>query len=264
MFGTRRLERFDLHALRNLDDARREDAPESAPSGDGKPMVVDASGVVAESGEHPTTRTLEIPTPRVDIRPLAMEELPAPPVHDEPEAVRAPDPDALRTRLTRKFVSLAEMVNDAFRGMPLDEAAYTVELTSPQGMSTGGGKQALLHLRLHPRREGFAVILAGTVNPVAHRAELRDYEHIAAWHYVRFERPVPLSRQLWEEFLRRAESVLRDAGIESVRVPRPVELALELRRRTSRVSKPATAVFVAVLLLAAVACVRVAMLLLHR
>lgn len=95
------------------------------------------------------------------------------------------DPEALRTRLARKFVTLADSFTDAFRDFAIGAAAYAVELTAP-GMSTGGGKQALQHIRLRPRREGYPVLVAGTVNQVERRAELRDFDHIAVVNEVRF------------------------------------------------------------------------------
>lgn len=171
------------------------------------------------------------------------------------------DPDALRTRLARKFVSLADSVTESFRDFAIGAGAWAVELTAPQGMSTGGGKQALQHLRLRPRREGYSVLVGGAVNQVERRAELRDYEHITIMHEVRFRSALEISRQEWEQFLRKAEVVLNGAGIQSLRTPPPREL-LEQRRNMERVSKSAVAALVIVLLLALVVLWRVAVVLL--
>ncbi|HVH46124.1 MAG TPA: hypothetical protein VM925_27430 [Labilithrix sp.] len=173
------------------------------------------------------------------------------------------DVEALRTRLTRKFVSLAESVTEAFRDVAIGRAAYAVELMAPEGMSTGGGKQALQHLRLRPRHPGFAVLVAGTVNPVEQRAELRDYEHVAALHHARFKGPLDFGRDEWEHFLRRAEVVLQSSGIQSMRAPPPRELLDEQRRSMQRVSKGALALLVAVLLAAAIVVWRVFVTLTH-
>ncbi|MBX3197616.1 MAG: hypothetical protein KF894_05690 [Labilithrix sp.] len=171
-----------------------------------------------------------------------------------PEGSR--DPEALRTRLAQKFVSLADSVTEAFRDFAIGAGAYAVELTAPQGMSTGGGKQALQHLRLRPRREGYAVLVAGTVNQVERRAELRDYDHMAIMNDVRFRATLDISLQEWEQFLRKAEVVLNGAGIQSMRTPPPREL-LEQSHQMRRVSKRAIAALVVVLLLAAVVVWRV-------
>ena len=166
------------------------------------------------------------------------------------------DVGALRTRLTQKFVSLADSVTEDFRDFAIGAGAYAVELTAPQGMSTGGGKQALQHLRLRPRRDGYAVLVAGTVNQVERRAELRDYDHVTIMNQVRFRTTVDISLQEWEQFLRKAEVVLNRAGIQSMRTPPPREL-LEQRRSMQRVSKGALAALVVVLLLAAAVVWRV-------
>lgn len=171
-----------------------------------------------------------------------------------PEGSR--DPEALRTRLAQKFVSLADSVTEAFRDFAIGAGAYAVELTAPQGMSTGGGKQALQHLRLRPRREGYAVLVAGTVNQVERRAELRDYDHMAIMNDVRFRATLDISLQEWEQFLRKAEVVLNGAGIQSMRTPPPRDL-LEQSHQLRRVSKRAIAALVVVLLLAAAVVWRV-------
>ncbi len=186
--------------------------------------------------------------------------VPAPPEQavEEPSSSRsgAKDPDALRTRLARKFVTLADSVTESFQDFAIGAGAWGVELTAPHGMSTGGGKQALQHFRLRPRRSGYAVLVGGTVNQVEHRAELRDYEHITILHEVRFRHALEITRQEWEQFLRKAEVVLNNAGIQSLRTPPPREL-LEQRRNMKRVSKGAVAALVVVLLLALVVVWRV-------
>lgn len=134
------------------------------------------------------------------------------PAGDAPPISGEADADALRTRLARKFVSLADSVTESFRDFAIGAGAWAIELTAPQGMSTGGGKQALQHLRLRPRRQGYSVLVGGTVNQVERRAELRDDEHITTMHEVRLRSALEISRQEWEQFLRKAEVVLNGAG----------------------------------------------------
>ena len=171
------------------------------------------------------------------------------------ERSATPDPEALRTRLARKFVTLADSFTEAFRDFAIGAGAYAIELTAP-GMSTGGGKQALQHIRLRPRREGYSIVVAGTVNQLERRAELRDFDHIAVVNEVRFRQPVDINRQEWEQFLRKAEVVLNDAGIQSMRTP-PTRELLDQRRSMQRVSKKGIAVLLVVLALAAVVAWRV-------
>jgi hypothetical protein len=161
------------------------------------------------------------------------------------------DPGALRTRLARKFVDLADSVTDAFRDFTIGGGAWGVELTAPEGMSTGGGKQALQHLRLRPRRRGHDVLVGGSVDQVAGSAALRTYEHVAIAHYVRFRRNLDISGQEWEQFLRKAEVVLEGAGLTTTRTAPPPDL-VEQRRRMIPISPRATAFFVVVVVLAVI------------
>lgn len=181
-----------------------------------------------------------------------------PPPAEQPASgsQEAATPDALRTRLARKFVSLADTMTEAFKDFAIGAGAWNVELTVPQGMSTGGGKQALQHVRLNPRRGGYNVFVAGTVNQVERRAELRDFDHVAIMHEVRHRSALEITSQEWEQFLRKAEVVLNGAGIQSMRTPPPREL-LEQRRSAQRVSKGAIIALVVVLVLASIVAWRV-------
>lgn len=184
-----------------------------------------------------------------------------PPQTPEPPAAAEPaetptDPDALRTRLARKFVTLADSFTESFGPFTMGAGNWSVELTAPQGMSTGGGKQALQHIRLIPKRQGFSVIVAGTVNQVERRAELRDFDHVSITHEVRFRHSLEISPAEWIEFLKKAEGVLNASGIQSMRTPPPRDL-LEQRRSMMRVSKGAIVALVVVLILASLVVWRV-------
>jgi hypothetical protein len=259
MSGTRKMEKFELDALT--------DARAGEPRGEGaeKGSAADALPVA----ELPAP-AIEVPAPRAasfdagDTAPAtavgaaAAEALvaDAPPPPPGPGPATPPDVEALRTRLTRKFTSLAESVTESFRDYAIGGGAWAVELTAPQGMSTGGGKQALQHLRLRPRKPGYSVLVAGTVNQMERRAELRDFDHLAIMHEVRFRHALAITNQEWEQFLRKAEVVLNAAGIQSMRTPPPRDL-LEQRRSLQRVSRGAIVALVVVLLLASVVVWRV-------
>jgi hypothetical protein len=49
---------------------------------------------------------------------------------------------ALRTRVAKQAASLAETVVDGFADFHMGAGDYVVELSVPDGPSTGGGKQA--------------------------------------------------------------------------------------------------------------------------
>ncbi len=172
---------------------------------------------------------------------------------------REPDVEALRTKLARKFTSLADEVNECFEGFHIGGGDYVVELLAPEGVSTGGGKQALQHLRLRPRRQGFSMIVAGSVNPIEKWAELRTFEHASIVHDLRFDKDIDITPPEWEQFLRKAEVVLHLANIETGRVGPSPDLLRDARRKKGlrKISPRVMVVFVLVMLLATAVVARV-------
>ena len=169
---------------------------------------------------------------------------------------REPDVEALRTRLARKFTTLADEVTECFEGFHIGGGDGVVELLAPEGQSTRGGKEALQHLRLRPRREGFSAIVAGSVNPLEKFAELRTFEHALLVHQIRFETPLEITPPEWEQLLRKAEVVLKLANIETARVGPSPDLLRDSRahkRAASgrRMSASGLSIFLVVLILAA-------------
>ncbi len=166
---------------------------------------------------------------------------------------REPDVEALRTRMARKFTTLADEVTECFDGFFVGAGNYAVELLAPEGQTTGGGKQALQHIRLRPRREGFADVVAGSVNPIEKHAELRTFEHAFLVHQIRVRKPLEITPQEWELLLRKTEDILQLANIETARVGPSPDLLRESRRTRSgrRVSPRALVLFLVVVLLAA-------------
>lgn len=246
MSGTRKMEKFELDEY--VKDRTPDDPNADLPALPFEPRVDNAA-----EPAPPTPRN-HGNTPGTPAEAFVPAEAPLP--QAEAAAPAEQTPDALRTRLARKFVSLADTMNEAFNGFAIGAGAWGIELTVPAGMSTGGGKQALQHIRLVPRRDGYNVFVAATVNQVDRRADLRDFDHVAIMHEVRHRTALEISPQEWEQFLRKAEVVLNGAGIQSMRTPPPREL-LEQRRSAQRVSKTAVIALVVVLVLAAVVVWRV-------
>jgi hypothetical protein len=164
---------------------------------------------------------------------------------------------ALRTQVANQAASLAESVTDGFAGFHIGAGDYIVQLSTPAGPSTGGGKQARQHLRLVPRRKGYAVVVAGMVDPVTSFAEIRPFEHVAILHELRFSRPLEISADEYEDFLRKLDVVLNLARIRAARIPPPAEL-IARRRAKGKISLPALALFLVVMLLAGLVVYRVA------
>ena len=258
--GTQKMEAFVLPSEleaevkaafeRELRESQRLEAAQA----DGQSAV---AALVSAPAPAPAPALVPEPVPAPDPVPAAA---PAPP----PAAAASTDPtdpDALRTALAKKFVSLADDVNEAFAEFHIGGGDYVVELTHPQGPSTGGGRHALQHLRLRPRRPGYPVIVGGSVDGVNKRAELRDFDYVRLVHALRFESPLDLNEAEWEQFLRKAEVVLKQGEITTARIPPPADV---LRQASSRrISRPMLAAFVVVTLLASFVVWRVLLVVLH-
>lgn len=159
--------------------------------------------------------------------------------------------EALRTQVANQAASLAETVTEGFDGFAMGAAGYAVELSVPEGPSTGGGVQARQHLRLVPRRRGYPVIVAGSVDPVTSTSELRTFEHVAILHELRFDAPLEIMPEEYAEFLRKAAVVMNLARIRSKEVPPSPELVAQ-RAARKKLSVPVLVVFVLVMAAAAV------------
>ncbi len=169
---------------------------------------------------------------------------------------RAPLED-LRTRIANQAASLAEAVTDGFEDFHIGAGDYVVELSVPEGQSTGGGAQARQNLRLVPRRPGYTVVVAGVVDPVASTAELRTHEHVALVHELRYQRPLEITPAEYDAFLGKAQVVLNLARIRGALVPVPPDL-LAQKRAKQKLSVPMLAVFLMVVLIAAFVVFRIA------
>lgn len=163
---------------------------------------------------------------------------------------------ALRTQVANQAASLAETVRDGFDGFHMGAGDYIVDLQGPEGPSTGGGAQARQSIRLVPRRKGYPVIVAGTVDPVTSSAEVRTFDHVAVLHELRFRRPLEINAEEYADFLMKLDVVLNLARVRSRRVPPPSEL-LAQRRAIGKIPVPAALLFLLVLTLAAVVVYRV-------
>jgi translation initiation factor IF-2 len=170
----------------------------------------------------------------------------------------------LRTRVANQAASLAETVTEGFDEFHLGAGDYVVELSVPEGPSTGGGAQARQHLRLVPRRPGYSVVVTGTVDPVLSTAELRTFEHVAIAHELRFKRPLEITGEEYADFLAKADVVMNLARIKVTRVGPPPELLAQKRASLKpRISLPALLFFVLVMLLAAAVVYKVALAMRH-
>ncbi len=132
--------------------------------------------------------------------------------------------DNLRTQVASRAVVLGKAITAAFSSFRMGAGAYTVDLQVPEGQSTAGGKQARQNLRLVPHSPGHAVIVAGTLDPVASSAEVRTFEHVAMLHEARFNRPLGFTAQEYAGFLAKLEAVLKISAIRMTPLHPPPEL----------------------------------------
>jgi hypothetical protein len=127
----------------------------------------------------------------------------------------------LRTRFAMKALDVAELFGTAFGHLRLPPADYVPELMAPEGLSTGGGVQAVQHLRLSPGRPGVPPLVIGSVNLKLSTAELRTFEHVDVLHRARFRRPVDLDRAEYDRFLDSLQRYLQAMKVTATLVGPP-------------------------------------------
>ncbi|HEX4445700.1 MAG TPA: hypothetical protein VH044_03160 [Polyangiaceae bacterium] len=113
---------------------------------------------------------------------------------------------------------------------------YSPDMTAPEGQSTGGGVQAMQHLRLLPPEASMPTLLVGHANQRDGNAELRTWEHVDALCRERFNQGAPLDPAQYEQFLQSAQGFLAACGLRVSVAPTPEEMFV---RRTRRMSGPA-------------------------
>ena len=82
-----------------------------------------------------------------------------------------------RTEFAMAAVDFSGLFNSYFSDKSF--GGYKVELTAPEGQSTGGGVQARQHITLVSPADGHTVVV-GACNNFEKTAELRTYDHVSA------------------------------------------------------------------------------------
>jgi hypothetical protein len=105
------------------------------------------------------------------------------------------------TAFAGQAIGLADLFRYGFGKKRLDGAvSYTPELSSPDGESTGGGKQALQHVKLVP--DSGATLVIGTANVVDKSCELRTFRHMDDVHRQRFKgRPFEADQAMYDQLI---------------------------------------------------------------
>jgi hypothetical protein len=103
------------------------------------------------------------------------------------------------TQVAAKALSLAELFDARFAQGIGGPVPFRIELATPDGPSTAGGKQALQHIKLIPLGGGPTIVI-GSASTTRQTAEIRTFEHVAALWSQRFHgAPIPLDIRTYRE-----------------------------------------------------------------
>ncbi len=133
---------------------------------------------------------------------------------------------SLRTTFSKDAADFASRFKLFFANVTIGPLHYTVDMTQPEGPSTGSGVQALQRLRLVPRKAGGAAIVFGSLNKPGGTAEIRAYEHLSAIHEARFKEPLPLDRAQYVDLLGKIDRFFAASSVKVTTAERPAQLDL--------------------------------------
>jgi hypothetical protein len=136
------------------------------------------------------------------------------------------DRRALRTQFSIQASTLAESYRSTVGRLRVGPHGYCPDMTAPDGPSTGGGVQAMQHLRLLPPQPNMPTILVGHANQREGAAELRTWEHVDAICRERFKQGAPFDPAAYQDFLQAAQGFLAACGLKVVLAPTPDEMRL--------------------------------------
>jgi hypothetical protein len=123
----------------------------------------------------------------------------------------------VHTQFAMKAIDLAELFKTLVGSSKVDAAdgsPFQVELSAPDGPSTGGGKQSVQHVKL--TRPGL-VLVAGSADQVERTAELRTHGYMSAAHAQRYKgASLPIDAAAYDAFLKRARDFFKQQDITVV------------------------------------------------
>lgn len=123
------------------------------------------------------------------------------------------DKKLLQTQFSMQATDLAESFRSTVGRLRVGPYAYAPDMTAPEGPSTGGGVQALQHLRLVPPQSNMPTLVVGHVNPRDREAQLRTLDHVDAICRERFKLGAPLDAAQYQTFLQSAQGFLTACGM---------------------------------------------------
>jgi hypothetical protein len=107
------------------------------------------------------------------------------------------------TEFAQQAVSLADLFTSAFAKRVGGVKLFKIGLKTPDGPSTGGGRQATQHITLTPMDDSPTLVI-GAADSAHATVELRSYSYLAAQHAARFGGATyPLEQDHYEELLKK-------------------------------------------------------------
>ncbi len=123
----------------------------------------------------------------------------------------------VHTQFAMKAIDLAILFNTVVGADPVltsDANPFKVELSTPDGQSTGGGKQSVQHIKLV--RLALTVVV-GSADQVEKTAELRSFDYVNGLHGQRYKgAALPIDRATYDAFQKRAREFLSSQGLSIV------------------------------------------------
>lgn len=123
--------------------------------------------------------------------------------------------DAKRTQVAQGAYDFARYFTSSFENVRFGTSVpRRAELAAPEGMSTGGGRQARQSVVLVADRPGSPVLTVGWVEVAARRAQLRTHRALAAVHRARFrDRLLDIDEASYGQFMAQAQGLLTACGV---------------------------------------------------
>jgi hypothetical protein len=131
------------------------------------------------------------------------------------------------TVMAREGVNAAQLVNTALKKRNIGKLApRRVEVVSPNGPSTSGGKKARQSITLAPISGHGAAIVLGFLDVAQKTAELRDYAFVAQQHRARFGAPFDASAEDYQALTKELSNLLGTLGFNISAIQEEDEEAL--------------------------------------
>jgi hypothetical protein len=127
-----------------------------------------------------------------------------------------------RTQFAMAAVDFAGLFNQTFAESVAP--GVQIQLTSPEGQSTGGGVQALQHVTLIQQSEGISQVV-GSANNFERSAEVRSYGRVTQQFKERYPgKAFPVGQQVYNQLIEKLSNFFKSQSLavsvsETVAIP---------------------------------------------